>query len=298
MVRAFFIYHEITSSIIAFYRGERVFACPDFWYEDFNLPNGTTVDNGATAWSTNLTFDCGGSVSGSFDVQNGQFVGNETDCNARWESEWIDVSAYSAVDIYAVLDGQGSLDAGGGLPDTNKVGYRSDGNPNVTWLDQYAGAQVINSISCGGTAVGTDSIQLVVQMASTGGDEFHFLDDMTVSVSGDLPAGGGDILFSRQDGDWDQTTTWSTTVGGASCGCIPDANSVVYVLCGDRVLIDNDADAKELHVEFGGRVAYDSDNVNLNIHDDGVVEISVGSYIWENGRTGSTIDFEGTGTVP
>ncbi len=53
------------------------------WYQDFSLPNGTTVDNGSTAWSTNLAFDCSGSVTGIFDVQGGQFVGNETDCNAR-----------------------------------------------------------------------------------------------------------------------------------------------------------------------------------------------------------------------
>lgn len=117
-----------------------------------------------------------------------------------------------------------------------------------------------------------------------------------MSVSDDLPTGGGDTLFSRQDGDWDQTATWSTSVGGASCGCTPDSNSVVYILCGDVVLIDNDEWAREVHVEFGGRVEWNSDDDELHIASNGVVELSVGSYMWENGRTNAFLEFEGGGT--
>ncbi|MEQ9187985.1 MAG: hypothetical protein RLP15_09645 [Cryomorphaceae bacterium] len=265
------------------------------WYEDFNLPNNTTVDNGATAWTTDLAWDCSGSVSGSFDVQSGQFVGNETDCEARWVSEWIDVSAYPAVQIYAVLDGAGSLDAGGGNPDTNKVGYRTDGGTSVTWLDEYAGTQVINSISCGGSVGGADSVQIVVQMESTGGDEYHYLDDVTVAAAPSVSGGGGDTLYSRQDGDYDATGTWSSTRGGASCGCIPDSNSIVYITCGDQVLIDSDEWAREVHVEFGGRLRWDSGGDELNISSNGIVEIAVGAYIWEDGEDNAWIDFEGSG---
>ncbi len=132
-------------------------------------------------------------------------------------------------------------------------------------------------------------------MSTIGSDESHILDDVTVSVSGDLPIGGGDTLFSRGTDDWDQTNTWSTTIGGASCGCTPNANSVVYVLFGDWVLLDNDADAKELHIEFGGRMDWDADNVELTIHDDGIVEVSVGARLFENGRGNAFLEFDGTG---
>ena len=266
------------------------------WYEDFNLPNFTTVDNGSTAWTIDLSYDCSGSVTGYYYVLGGQFQSYDTDCDARWISEWIDVSAYPSVDVYGVLDGVGGMETSGTYADSLKIGIRVDGGSTINWLDVYAGTTVQNSVSCGGAAVGADSIQIVIQERSTGGDEIHYFDDVTVSVSNDLPTGGGDTLFSRQDGDWDQTATWSTTVGGSSCSCTPDSNSIVYILCGDVVLIDNDEWAREVHVEFGGRVQWDSDDDELHISSNGTVELSVGSYMWENGRTSAFLEFEGSGT--
>ncbi|NQV52248.1 MAG: hypothetical protein HQ500_03650 [Flavobacteriales bacterium] len=266
------------------------------WYEDFDLPNFTTSDNGSTAWTIDLSYDCSGSVTGYYYVLGGQFQSYDTDCDARWISEWIDVSAYPSVDIYGVLDGVGGMETSGTYADSLKIGIRVDGGSTINWLDVYAGTTVQNSVSCGGAAAGADSIQIVIQERSTGGDEIHYFDDVTVSVSNDLPTGGGDTLFSRQDGDWDQTATWSTTVGGSSCSCTPDSNSIVYILCGDVVLIDNDEWAREVHVEFGGRVQWDSDDDELHISSNGTVELSVGSYMWENGRTSAFLEFEGAGT--
>ncbi|GAB4377587.1 MAG: hypothetical protein Kow0075_06340 [Salibacteraceae bacterium] len=264
------------------------------WLEDFNdLPNGTTVDNGATAWSLDLTTFCGGSVSGSFDVQASRLVANDTDCDARWLSEWIDISAYPSVDLYAILDGAGTLDAGGSNPDTCKIGYRIDGGLAVTWLDEYAGASVINSVSCGGTVSG-DSIQIVVQSSTTGGDEYHYIDDITLSVSNALPS-GTDTLYSRQSGNWNDTSTWSTTPNGTSCGCTPNANSRVFITCGEIVSVTADADAKEVHVLFGGRIQWTNADVELNLHDDAVLSVSNGAAVNQNGQTNAAIEFEGTG---
>lgn len=266
------------------------------WYEDFSLPNFTITDTGATAWTIDLAYDCGGSVTGYYYVLSGQFQSYDTDCDARWISQWIDVGAYSSVDVYGVLDGVGGMETSGVFADTLKIGIRIDGSSTITWLDVYAGTTVQNSVSCGGAAVGADSIQIVIQERSTGGDEIHFFDDITVSVSNSLPTGGGDTIFSRGDGNWNNTTNWSFTDGGASCGCMPDSNSIVYISCGDVVNMNVDGFAREVHVLFGGRIEWTVNDVELNISSSGLIDISVGAYMWENGRSNAWVDFEGGGT--
>lgn len=271
------------------------------WQETFNgLSNGTTVDNGATAWSIDLTTNCGGSVSGSFAVQGNRFRSNDTDCDAWWVSQWIDISSYSSVIITADVSGTGSLDGSGGNADTLKIGYRLDGGTAITWSDLYAGTTVNGTNSCqGGSGAGGDSIQIVISSLLTGSGEFHNIDDITLQVggsSGVYPTGGGDTLFARQDGDWDQNGTWSNTFGGSSCGCTPDSNSVVYITCGFQVLIDNDEWAREIYVESGGQLDWDSGDDELNISSNGIIEISAGGRIWESGENNAEIHFEGAGT--
>jgi len=75
--------------------------------EDFNLPDGTTIDNGATAWST--------SYSGGSAFEKETWLGEDLffmynlDSEGLWTSQSIDISAYG----YAVIDVDGYIDNAG-----------------------------------------------------------------------------------------------------------------------------------------------------------------------------------------
>lgn len=267
------------------------------WQEVFNgVGQGATVDNGSTAWSIDLATNCGGSIpaTGTFAVSGNRFLGSDTDCDAIWQSEWIDISTYASVQLLADFFGTGSLDSNGALADTCKFGYRLDGSSTITWIEEYAGSSVSNATSCGG-AVSGDSVQLIVQMLVSGADEFVYVDNVTVREP-DLPSGGGDTLFSIADGAWNAPGTWSNGYGGGSCGCTPDSNSVVYITCDTRVTIPTDVNAREVYVLFGGELDWTVDNSELYISSNGVVDIAVGGRLWENGTVNAAVEFAGAGT--
>ena len=74
------------------------------WLEDFqDLADGTQVDNGATAWTRDVTAcdftDAGG---GYFEVQARLMEALDTDGEAVWYSEWVDISAFT--DVKASID--------------------------------------------------------------------------------------------------------------------------------------------------------------------------------------------------
>ncbi len=75
------------------------YAQTTIWLEDFGgLADGTTVDAGATAWSRDVT-SCNFGDGGYFEVQNNLLEGRDTDGEAVWYSEWIDISSYSDVKV-------------------------------------------------------------------------------------------------------------------------------------------------------------------------------------------------------
>ncbi len=82
---------------------------PTFWKEDFDLANGTTADNGSTAWSSSTS-------AGSAEVSGGRFEFSNTDPNGgTWTSEVIDISGFSSVDLSVDVKGTGPMERADGL---------------------------------------------------------------------------------------------------------------------------------------------------------------------------------------
>ena len=116
------------------------------WYEPFNLANGTTVDNGATAWSgTNGT-----TAPNSAEVNGNDFeIEGNLNATYTWSSEVLDISSYTStgVGVHLNLSETGSLNS----TDTIKVYYSIDGGTPVLFSTN---GQLVNDF---GTVVSSQS---------------------------------------------------------------------------------------------------------------------------------------------
>lgn len=98
------------------------------WSEDFTLPNGTTTDAGATAWTRTL----GAVPPTSAQVNNGMFeIVGSNNGSMIWASQVINISTFAAgVNLSANLERIGT---NFGNNDTLKLFYSINGGPKTLW---------------------------------------------------------------------------------------------------------------------------------------------------------------------
>ncbi|MEE9463331.1 MAG: hypothetical protein V3V53_15950, partial [Bacteroidales bacterium] len=215
------------------------------WQEIFSgdVGAGATIDAGATAWTI---YPTGQPLkgTGSFDVQNSRFEGidlMENDGGANymvWESEAISIAGYESIiisfDVIVTLTGFEPDQ------DTIRATYEIDGGTEVEFYME-AGTPTAGTKSIGGLTGNTIIIRIYCRNTFT--DEIHIFDNVTVAE----PA----PLYSRADGDWNNTNTWSYTQGGISCGCTPDSSFMVNIVDGYTVNMNVSDSAFGIDVDNG-----------------------------------------------
>ena len=139
-----------------------------FWAENFSLSNGTTSDNGPTAWTA--------SRSGSFEVNNNRFRTTGTGGEGTWTSEQIDISGASSVNISANIESDGVLEAS----DYIKVYYKVDGGSEQLIAERSDNFNENNAITVSKSSISGNTVQVVVRILTTGNDEAYFLDNVKV----------------------------------------------------------------------------------------------------------------------
>lgn len=260
------------------------------YQEDFKaLVNGSTSDNGPTAWSTDASW-CTPDANDIWSVQDGEFVAKDLDCEAKWESATIDISAYTAVDVSAVIRGTSSLDANGGNADFVKGYYKLDGGPQQLWFEDHGQIDAPTVASCSGLS--GSSIQLIFYFQNNSDNEYYYLDNISVAVPVSPPAPGQNMLFAIADGNWNDGNTWSATSGGTACNCIPDPSIDVHIECGYTVFMNADADARDVNIYNGGQLQWSSNNDELNIWNGGDVTVHAGGLMYQNGKSNAELEFE------
>jgi len=148
------------------------------WNEGFNLSNGLTEDNGATAWTLNTN---GIKSSGYLRVENNRMDARNTGAEVSWISEIIDISGVQNVSITADVEGVGNLDA----PDYIEMAYRINGGS----INRFGRRN--NDLSR--TTVNIDNLsgsqlQVLAFFKTSASDEHYYLHDVVVEGSG---SGGG-----------------------------------------------------------------------------------------------------------
>ncbi len=150
----------------------------ELWVENFSLANGTSEDNGSTAWTTETS---GIKSNGSLDVRNGALDGNNTGAEVRWVSESIDISGADAVVITAAVEGLGRLDG----PDYIEMGYRLNGGA-IQRFGRRNDDLSLTTVQSGELQGST--LQLFAFFKNSASDEHYLLREVVVdAVSGTNP---------------------------------------------------------------------------------------------------------------
>ncbi len=219
----------------------------DLYWENFDLPSGTTIDNGPTAWSRDISNTNLG-PQGRFEtivVNNFKvFYGVDLDGEAIWLSEVLDIStlssAMASVDIieFGRMEGNDYL----------RLFYKLDGGPETSFGDFRndfgASFQTIFSPALSGT-----SLQIIIRVKNNQTNEYHAFDNIRVFDS----ANGGPTLYSRRNRNWNNRLAWSTSgLEGPSCFCTPDANTNVVIGSNHTIRLNTDGTARGLTIQNAG----------------------------------------------
>ncbi len=198
------------------------------WFEKFeDLPNGVDVDNGATAWSV----DDSELNVGTMMVQDGEFeMRGTTDGDEEglgvWLSEVINISNLSDVFLSLNIRGEGSLDEG---EDYLRVYYvLNDDGTELLFPNGDKDGAFLDEVLFASIPSGTSSVQIIARNKTTGDNEYHYLDNITVaslavadnnipvSASGAITCEGDAQLFASVTDGTPTSFSWSGPGGFAS----------------------------------------------------------------------------------
>jgi len=187
-----------------------------FWLEDFTLPNGTTSDTGATAW-TAVT-----SGTGTYSVQNNEF---KTSFSGQtlgvWTSGVIDISRQTnttfSVDLRSETASSGDFFENA---DYVSVYYKLDGGPAVL---VYADSAGIGSSTTGTASVTVNSpvlnghtLQVIINTDNSDPTERYYFDNVKLTgtpvLVNAVATAGGKLTCTNAA----VTLTGSTVASGAT----------------------------------------------------------------------------------
>lgn len=223
---------------------------------------------------------------------NRSFVGWDTDDDATWTTEAIDISAYTNVGI-SILIGESGW-AGNQMEGSDwiDVDYRIDGG---AWT-QVPGGYITNDfadITVTETGLSGGTIEIRVRMYNNHNYEVHQLDD--VVVTGDLAGSSCNPCYSIASGNFNAASTWSDASGGAAVAVAPANNGTVSFIIEGGYTVNMNADfsidSLTLGASGNGYLEWTAGNVQLDVNGGGVITIASGSYLDENGQTNADIVF-------
>ncbi|WP_143150765.1 hypothetical protein, partial [Chitinophaga sancti] len=154
------------------------------WEENFTLSNGTTADNGTTAWSVT-------NPSGSlFSVLNNEFriSGIGTTGEGVWTSGSMTMTGKTSVTVSGAvrssITGTAVMNDTGTYADYIRFYYKINGGSEVLFYEKKS---AINSHSTTNTTFSVsvptgNTLQIVVRARATGTDEFYYFDNVKVSA--------------------------------------------------------------------------------------------------------------------
>ncbi|MBP2831647.1 T9SS type A sorting domain-containing protein [Aquimarina sp. U1-2] len=160
------------------------------WVEDFTLTNGTIKDSGATSWETEY------SGSGEFSVQSNRFSVSNTDDEAIWTSENINIQG-SAVEISLDVEGTGGLDSSGDGKDWLRIYYSIDGSPERIIKD-FVGLLSPQTVTASNIA--GNSLTIIIKANNTAAAENYYVDNISVTATGNGSTGQDSASFEAENG--------------------------------------------------------------------------------------------------
>ncbi len=216
------------------------------WQEDFALADGTTSDEGATAWKAART-------AGIFRVDESRFRINDDGGEGSWYSEKLDISGQASVAVSLDLQGIGSLNDRGKIADYLKVILKVDGSETVLFSEK-GNFNNGNVLTVSKTDVSGDTLQVIVSALVTGDSESYYWDNVTVTGNGDRPS--ADNLV--KNGEFEEgTTDWQLLTYGASAALEVATDAGLSGTPSAKVLV-TDGGSADWRVQLAQTVPLDS----------------------------------------
>ena len=156
------------------------------WYEGFeDISNGATSDNGTSAWSITTSGSCNG--DSQIEVDANRFRARKTGCEVIFETEAIDISGVSDVNISVDLSAAGDMENA----DYLEVYYILDGGAEIALVnglhtDNFTSA--VASIS----GLNGNNVTIRIKARNSGDDENYYWDNIHVTAIG---AGTPNVSF-------------------------------------------------------------------------------------------------------
>ena len=197
------------------------------WLEDFSgLSNGTTVDNGATAWTRTYS-----GSTGHWYVQSNQFEGVYIKSEAVWRSQVINIASFSSVTISMDVTGEGSLNVN---DDYFRAYYILNGGSEVPFIS-YNQDGAFGPATSTSPALTGSTLQIVVRAYNTYSDEIYRFDNVkvtgintitaTASVNGTLSCANTSVTLSGSSNTSGVTYSWSGPNGFVSSAQNPTVST-------------------------------------------------------------------------
>ena len=107
-------------------------------------------------------------------------------------------------------------------------------------------------------------------------------------------------FYSRQTGNWSQTTTWSTgSCGGGAAASVPTTNDIVFICNTHVVSVTANANVNSVTVQNGGTLTTGTSgggaNKTLTISGNFIL-LNGGTYVHNNNQVAATTVFAGNET--
>ncbi len=172
------------------------------WVEEFDLPDGTTVDNGETAWSL---INTGPNMAKTI-VNGGVFEIRNTQTEITWSSEVIDTAGAAGVFFSLDLWAPGSgYESSGTYVDYVEIYYRLDNGP-LQFIEAYYGP-IAGTVTVSESGPAGDTLQIIVKARSTADHEHYQFDNVVVKAvdrheSADAAAMGENAKLPKIDGEY------------------------------------------------------------------------------------------------
>lgn len=238
------------------------------WVEEFGQADGTTADNGLTAWTIDDT-NLGAGTNTFFGVRSGELAAQETVGEVVWVSESIPITGYNDVKIAVDIRSEGGLNP----DDSIQVYYRLDGGTETPLLNGLQ-IELFDATTAMIGGLSGNQLEVIVRIINSGGSEIYYVDNVRVYTE-------IDDRYAIQNGDWDDPATWSYTPSGASCSCIPDLLSSTHIN-GYTVDLTTDGSTRHLTVYSGSQLQWAANSVDLMLFGNATLDVQNGGQI-DNG---------------
>ncbi|MEO1097033.1 MAG: T9SS type A sorting domain-containing protein [Bacteroidota bacterium] len=260
----------------------------NLYLEDFeDNTSGTTVDNGATAWSRDLRNATLGAPDDHFEVRinNGLTIFETVDVDGapEWLSETIDISAFASVQVFVDYAEVGTLENN----DLIRLYYVLDGVRTQFAIFRNDFGNVFQTASS--PQISGNTLQVVARIRNNSDDELIAIDNITIT-------GVGSTIFSRQDGDWNDPDSWSlSSFSGPSCGCYPGRSTTAIIGNNNIITVNTDIDVQNLTIRNSGSLVWGG-VFEMDVFNNGNIVVESGGILDING-IGSNLTVSGLGSV-